>query len=149
MTSWPYWEGIKDLVALQLSKWAIIFSGPGYVQKWPSAEQFSGVGKLYYKPGKRLFQHFIPKFLFKLTILYLNFNKFQIPGPGKCLVFFGLPLLLIDLTKLWLQIVLKYSYRAKILPLQISKMIQSIVTVLFSRSTNSSQDEEHFTCLYF
>ena len=27
---------------------------------------------------------FIPKFLLKLTILYLKFHKCQIPGPGKC-----------------------------------------------------------------
>ena len=46
---------------------------------------FKGGQTIFWARQKAISTLFIPKFLFKLAILYLKFHNCQIPGPVKCL----------------------------------------------------------------
>ena len=65
-----------------------------YFKAWNEINKPMGVRRTVFWGGQTIFWTgqkaistlLIPKFVFKLAIMYLKFDKFQIPGPGKCLV---------------------------------------------------------------
>ena len=69
---WNDWIAIKWCICTLFVKWTCLIFTPF---QFPCPFLKKAISAL-----------FIPKLLFKLSILYLKFHKCQIPGPGMCLV---------------------------------------------------------------